>query len=82
MYWINSNNGDFVNYGEKIFLVTDDGRKEITEEEFGALKGFVPIKEKKMLVLLGRCAQWRRGPNSTSVTNWEKYKPTQKGGKK
>lgn len=83
-YWINSNNGDYVVWdNNEIILVTDDGYKEITEEEFKELKGFVPIKAKKMNLLRGRRSfAWQQGPSSTSRTNWNKYKPTQKGGKK
>lgn len=79
-YYINSNNGDWVEYDDKIILVTDDGYREISLEEFNNLKGFIPIKEKKIRILQGRGCPWRRGENSTSQTNWKKYKPTQKGG--
>ena len=79
-YFINSNNGDYIEYGDKIILVTNDGYKEISETEFKELKGFLPIKKKKMDILKGRGHLFYMPLGSKQ--KWDKYKPTQKGGKK
>lgn len=79
-YFINSNNGDYVEYGDKIILVTDDGYKEITEAQFKELKGFLPIKKKKMDILRGRGRLLYMPAGSKK--KWDKYKPTHKGGEK
>jgi hypothetical protein len=60
-YWVNSNSGDYVTYCDKtnqwkLFLITRYYGGEwypsetinITETQFLHLKGFLPIKEKKL----------------------------------
>lgn len=80
-YWVNSNTGDFIRENNGVYdlvlisrFVEIDGKKEylpgevvrINEVQFKVIKGFVPIKAKKL----------------TTKRNKNIYRPTIKGGVK
>ena len=77
-YWINSNTGDVVTLTEEghYYLLGD----KICEEEFKNLKGYVPIKAKKIEVIAQRGGLLYRSESAKKF--WSKYKPTKKGGEK
>ena len=79
-YWVNSNSGDFIVYNDEkrsyalYLLARWEGDsylhseiKKITEREFLSLKGFLPIKQKK---IFGHRPHYLK----------KKYALTQKGG--
>lgn len=78
-YWINSNSGDYIFDDNNVITLClisrydeDEGKYiptkyiKITPAEFSALKGFVPIKYKKLFI----------------HRNKKEYTPTDKGGAK
>ena len=80
-YWVNSNSGDYILEQDGKYYLNlisrGDFRNyqpheiiEITQAQFSALKGFVPIKEKK---LFGR---------TSGLSQRGKYAPTLEGGVK
>ena len=84
-YWVNSNSGDYVTYNDyndkwELTLINRmfDGewypweRVNITDTQFQSLKGFVPIKEKKLF------SSRRLGGYLDSIP----YKPTKSDGTK
>jgi hypothetical protein len=72
-YWINSNNGDYITEDSGKYTLTLIGRKidhiyyrqeniSLTELQFKTIKGFVPIKRKKLLNNLTRWGKILYGP--------------------
>lgn len=73
-FWINSNSGDFVCHNNGKYTITllsrydeysnyiPSDRFEITPIQFKTLKGFVPIKQKKLQTRLNHMGQGRFRP--------------------
>lgn len=84
-FWVNSNSGDYVSHNDitgewKLSLISrvidnyyyPQETIDITEVQFNSLKGFVPIKQKKLF------SSRRLG----SYNSYNTYAPTKSDGKK